>query len=124
MQHSLLLYNDYHFSAARTAPSLQRTDEGAMHHRRVTANPIAHTAPQAVPGETEVAPQILLDDVVPILSELARHLGYAHQLGEELAKLRSSSLRNAKTLGVAPGEAMPCPGSLRLGFRPQHRPGQ
>jgi hypothetical protein len=38
-----------------------------------------------------------VEDIAPVLTELARHMSYSRQLAEELAKLRSSSLRSERT---------------------------
>jgi hypothetical protein len=37
-------------------------------------------------------------DVVPLLTELARHMSFSRQLGEEIAKLRQAPLSDADTL--------------------------
>jgi hypothetical protein len=40
-----------------------------------------------------------VDDVAPLLTELARHMSFARQLAEELAKLRQASLKPARVRG-------------------------
>ena len=88
---------------ARRSAVARHTQELALATVRPKPIPPADLTPEQTEDWLRLADRLPddlpVDDVAPLLTELARHMSFARQLSEELAKLRHGSLKHAPARG-------------------------